>query len=142
FCPRQLDRTSGDGCRSQSRPRQDDHPDRAPPDDRARLSYVLHDGTWAGDRGRHLRRARSRQRGLPSDARRRLLTNGGCEREGNRMMQAETGFSPGGGTEGLVLAIVSPSFNQVSETFVADHVRTLAPGRTVLVCQNGTGAAA
>lgn len=57
------------------------------------------------------------------------------------MMQPETGFSPGGGT-GPVLAIVSPSFNQVSETFVADHVRTLAPGRTVLVCQNGTGAAA
>ena len=58
------------------------------------------------------------------------------------MMQAETGFSPGGGTEGPVLAIVSPGFKQVSETFVADHVRTLAPGRTVLVCQNDTGAAA
>lgn len=40
-----------------------------------------------------------------------------------------------------MLAIVSPTFNQVSETFVADHVRTLAPGRTVLVCQDGAGAA-
>lgn len=39
-----------------------------------------------------------------------------------------------------MLAIVNPSFNQVSETFVADHVRRLAPGRTVLVCQDGVGA--
>ena len=41
---------------------------------------------------------------------------------------------------GPVLAIAAPSFNQVSETFVADHVAALAPGRTVLVCQDGTGA--
>jgi glycosyltransferase involved in cell wall biosynthesis len=39
-----------------------------------------------------------------------------------------------------VLAIAAPSFNQVSETFVADHVRELAPGATVLVCQDGGGA--
>jgi glycosyltransferase involved in cell wall biosynthesis len=39
-----------------------------------------------------------------------------------------------------MLAIVAPSFNQVSETFIADHVRTLAPGRTVLVCNDGRGA--
>ena len=39
-----------------------------------------------------------------------------------------------------VLAIVAPSFNQVSETFVADHVRELAPGATVLVCQDGSDA--
>jgi glycosyltransferase involved in cell wall biosynthesis len=38
------------------------------------------------------------------------------------------------------LAIVAPSFNQVSETFVADHVRELAPGATVLVCQDGADA--
>jgi colanic acid/amylovoran biosynthesis glycosyltransferase len=38
------------------------------------------------------------------------------------------------------LAIVCPTFNQVSETFVADHVRSLAPGRTVLICRDGRGA--
>ncbi len=53
-------------------------------------------------------------------------------------MRAET--EPLLANGGPVLAIVSASFNQVSETFVADHVRTLAPGRTVLVCQDGTGA--
>ena len=41
---------------------------------------------------------------------------------------------------GPVLAIVAPSFNQVSETFVADHVCELAPGATVLVCQDGRDA--
>lgn len=40
----------------------------------------------------------------------------------------------------VTLAIVAPSFNAVSETFVADHVRTLAPGRTVLVCRDDRGA--
>ncbi len=40
----------------------------------------------------------------------------------------------------MTLAIVAPSFDVVSETFIADHVRTLAPGRTVLVCRDGTGA--
>lgn len=44
------------------------------------------------------------------------------------------------GGEGPVLALVSPSFSQVSETFIADHVRRLAPGRTVLICQDGQGA--
>lgn len=47
---------------------------------------------------------------------------------------------PGAPTPAPVLAIVSPSFNQVSETFVADHARTLAPGRTVLVCEDSRGA--
>jgi colanic acid/amylovoran biosynthesis glycosyltransferase len=41
---------------------------------------------------------------------------------------------------GPALAIVAPSFNQVSETFVADHVRELVPGATVLVCQDGRDA--
>ena len=41
---------------------------------------------------------------------------------------------------GPVLAIVAPSFNQVSETFIADHVCELAPGATVLVCQDGRDA--
>ena len=36
-----------------------------------------------------------------------------------------------------MLAIAAPSFNQVSETFVADHARTLLPAATVLVCQDG-----
>ena len=39
-----------------------------------------------------------------------------------------------------MLAIVAPSFNQVSETFVADHARALRPGRTVLVCGDSRGA--
>lgn len=40
----------------------------------------------------------------------------------------------------MTLALIAPSFSVVSETFVADHVRTLAPGRTVLVCNDSTGA--
>ena len=44
-------------------------------------------------------------------------------------------------TAACVLAIVAPSFNHLSETFIADHVRTLAPGRTVLVSQDGRGSA-
>jgi colanic acid/amylovoran biosynthesis glycosyltransferase len=39
-----------------------------------------------------------------------------------------------------VLAIVAPSFNQYSETFIAYHARMLAPGRTVLVCKDSLGA--
>ena len=39
-----------------------------------------------------------------------------------------------------MLAIIAPSFNQVSETFVADHAANLAPGHTVLVCNNSLGA--
>ena len=31
----------------------------------------------------------------------------------------------------MTLALVAPTFNAVSETFIADHVRTLAPGATV-----------
>jgi glycosyltransferase involved in cell wall biosynthesis len=38
------------------------------------------------------------------------------------------------------LAIVAPSFGAASETFVARHARELAPGRTLLVCQDGRGA--
>lgn len=43
---------------------------------------------------------------------------------------------------GHVLAIVAPGFNGVSETFIAGHARSLAPGRTVLVCQDSRGAEA
>jgi glycosyltransferase involved in cell wall biosynthesis len=39
-----------------------------------------------------------------------------------------------------MLALVAPSFSQVSETFIEDHARNLAPGRTVLVCMDGTRA--
>ena len=39
-----------------------------------------------------------------------------------------------------MLAIVAPSFNQYSETFIAYHARMLAPGKTVLVCKDSTGA--
>ena len=38
------------------------------------------------------------------------------------------------------LALVAPSFSLLSETFIADHARRLAPGRTVLVCQDSRGA--
>lgn len=37
------------------------------------------------------------------------------------------------------LAIVCPSFDQISQTFVDDHVATLAPGRTVLVARDSRG---
>ena len=39
-----------------------------------------------------------------------------------------------------MLAIAAPSFDKPSETFIRDHVRTLAPGRTVLLAakQGGT----
>jgi colanic acid/amylovoran biosynthesis glycosyltransferase len=40
-----------------------------------------------------------------------------------------------------LLAIFAPSFGYLSETFIADHVRHLAPGRTVLVSQDGRGSA-
>ncbi len=39
-----------------------------------------------------------------------------------------------------MLAIISPNFNQISETFVIDRVQSLAPGKTVLICMDGTGA--
>ena len=35
------------------------------------------------------------------------------------------------------LAIAAPGFHLPSETFIRDHVRVLAPGRTVLLCQDG-----
>ena len=47
---------------------------------------------------------------------------------------------PKGNVNDMTLAIVAPNFNQVSETFVIDHVRTLAPDNTVLVCDSGVGA--
>lgn len=39
-----------------------------------------------------------------------------------------------------MLAIVAQNFNQVSETFIADHAANLAPGATVLICKNSLGA--
>ena len=55
------------------------------------------------------------------------------------MTQPGPGSFPGPGSAlaSGPLAIVAPSFNQVSETFVADHARALMPGATVLVCQDG-----
>jgi glycosyltransferase involved in cell wall biosynthesis len=38
------------------------------------------------------------------------------------------------------LAIISPSFHAISETFIRDHVKRLAPGRTILLCEDGHGA--
>lgn len=38
-----------------------------------------------------------------------------------------------------MLAIVAPGFNVVSETFIADHARTLAPDGTVLVSKDSGG---
>ena len=37
------------------------------------------------------------------------------------------------------LAIAAPRFSSPSETFIRDHVRLLAPGRTVLLCRDGAG---
>jgi colanic acid/amylovoran biosynthesis glycosyltransferase len=37
------------------------------------------------------------------------------------------------------LAILSPTFGELSQTFIDEHVRTLAPGRTVLVSTDGRG---
>ena len=41
-----------------------------------------------------------------------------------------------------MLAIVAPSFSRASETFIAHHARALAPGRTVLVCNDSKGTSA
>jgi len=41
-----------------------------------------------------------------------------------------------------MFAIVAPGFNLVSETFIADHARHLAPDRTVLVCKDSRGSQA
>jgi len=38
------------------------------------------------------------------------------------------------------LAIAAPSFNAPSETFIRAHARTLAPGATILLCDDGTDA--
>ena len=51
---RQPDREGGDGRRAQPRPRQDRHPDRAPPDHGAELRRDLHDRTRQGGRRRDL----------------------------------------------------------------------------------------
>lgn len=40
----------------------------------------------------------------------------------------------------MKLAIAAPSFHQPSETFLRTHVATIAPDRTVLLCEDGTGA--
>ena len=39
-----------------------------------------------------------------------------------------------------MLAIAAPSFNLPSETFIRQHVRTLAPQETILLCQDAQGA--
>lgn len=41
--------------------------------------------------------------------------------------------------EPVLLAIAAPSFDAVSETFIRDHTRFLAPGRTVLLCRRSSG---
>jgi colanic acid/amylovoran biosynthesis glycosyltransferase len=38
------------------------------------------------------------------------------------------------------IAIVAHTFSQTSETFIAHHARSLAPGHTALVCMEGQGA--
>ena len=40
----------------------------------------------------------------------------------------------------VILAIAAPSFDIPSETFIRNHVRTIAPGATVLLCEKGPGA--
>jgi glycosyltransferase involved in cell wall biosynthesis len=40
----------------------------------------------------------------------------------------------------MTLAIVANSLNAPSETFIRAHVRDIAPGQTVVLCQDGTGA--
>lgn len=42
----------------------------------------------------------------------------------------------------MTFALAAPSFNQVTETFIADHARFIAPGRTVLICNDSRGAEA
>ncbi|MER9681914.1 glycosyltransferase [Mesorhizobium sp. M0184] len=39
-----------------------------------------------------------------------------------------------------MIVVISQFFNTPSETFIRDHVRHLAPGKTVLICQNPDGA--
>jgi glycosyltransferase involved in cell wall biosynthesis len=39
----------------------------------------------------------------------------------------------------MSLCIASPSFNVTSETFIRDHVRLVAPGATILLCQDNSG---
>jgi glycosyltransferase involved in cell wall biosynthesis len=39
-----------------------------------------------------------------------------------------------------MLCIAAQQFNAASETFIRSHVRTLAPGETVLLCRDGAGA--
>ena len=39
-----------------------------------------------------------------------------------------------------MLALAASSFDKPSETFIRDHARTIAPGETILLCQDGTGA--
>lgn len=39
-----------------------------------------------------------------------------------------------------MLAIAARSFDTPGQTFIRDHVRTIAPGQTVLLCEDGSGA--
>lgn len=38
-----------------------------------------------------------------------------------------------------MLAIIAPSFGKTAETFIQNHARVLAPRKTILLCQDGTG---
>ena len=69
--PRQPDRAGGDGRGAQPRPRQDDHPDRAPALDGAGLRHHLHDGAGPAGGPGHLRRAPGDQQEVPRHGGRR-----------------------------------------------------------------------
>lgn len=40
----------------------------------------------------------------------------------------------------MTLAIAAHNFSEPSETFIHDHVRLIAPGETILLCEDGRGA--
>lgn len=40
----------------------------------------------------------------------------------------------------MTLCVAAPSFNLASETFIREHVRSIAPGSTVLLCQDHSSA--
>src|SRR5262245_57108212 len=40
----------------------------------------------------------------------------------------------------MTLCIAHYKFGLVSETFISDHIRSIAPGKTVLLCRDGLGA--
>src|SRR5262245_58274007 len=39
----------------------------------------------------------------------------------------------------MTFCIAAPDFSQISETFIRDHVRSIAPDETILVCRDGSG---